>query len=49
MYVKKIFKALVGKKADYENLRKRIISEKGYDYFRSEQKKAFKMLNARPR
>lgn len=49
MAVEKIVKALVGSKADYERLRAKIIKEKGYDYFREQQKKAFAKINGKRR
>lgn len=44
MAVNKIAKALIGPKKDYEKLRSKIIKEKGYNYFRKEQNKAFKKI-----
>lgn len=49
MAVEKIAKALVGSKADYEKLKAKIIKEKGYDYFREQQKKAFVKINSKRR
>ena len=47
MVVNKIAKALIGSKANYEKVRAKIIKEKGYNYFREQQKKAFKKINSK--
>lgn len=49
MIEEKILRALIGSKPQYEKLRAEIIKKHGYNYFKSAQARAFKMLNKRKR